>query len=55
MKVGIMQLNVLIGLSVLASVPAFAQDQTQCKAYFQVVRAREGSPGLSTSAASTPE
>jgi hypothetical protein len=46
MKVGLMQLNVLIGLALLASIPAPAQDQSQCKAYFQVVRAREGSPGL---------
>jgi hypothetical protein len=47
MKVNLIQLNVLIGLALLASIPAFAQDQSQCKAYFQVVRAGDGSPGLS--------
>lgn len=47
MKISLMQINILIGLALLASAPAFAQDQSQCKAYFQVVRAREGSPGLS--------
>jgi hypothetical protein len=29
------------------SIPAFGQDQTSCKAYFQVVHADAGSPGLS--------
>jgi len=33
-------------LAVVAAVPAFGQDQSSCKAYFQVVRATADSPGL---------
>jgi hypothetical protein len=35
-----------IVLAMLASVPALAQDQAACKAYFQVLRGESGKPGL---------
>src|ERR1700733_9020167 len=34
--------------SIFTSIPAFAQDQSSCKAYFQVLRADAGMPGLRT-------
>ncbi len=37
----------VIALALVASTPVFAQDQA-CKAFFQVVRAEAGSPGLRT-------
>jgi hypothetical protein len=37
---------VLAALALLASMPALAQDQSSCKAFFQVLQAEEGSPGL---------
>jgi hypothetical protein len=40
-----MKFTVVVALAMLATIPAFGQDQTSCKAYFQVVHA--GSPGLS--------
>lgn len=43
-----MKLTVVVALAMLGSIPALAQDQTSCKAYFQVVRADSGSPGLRT-------
>lgn len=42
-----MKITVLVALAMLVSIPAFGQDQTSCKAYFQVVHAEAGSPGLS--------
>ena len=33
-------------LVLLASIPALAQDQSSCKAFFQVLQAEAGSPGL---------
>jgi hypothetical protein len=41
-----MKLSVLVVLSMLGSLPALAQDQSSCKAFFQVLRADEGTPGL---------
>lgn len=43
-----MKFTVVVALGLLGSIPAFGQDQTSCKAFFQVVRAQAGSPGLST-------
>jgi len=43
-----MKFTVAFALLLLGSIPAFGQDQASCKAFFQVVRAQEGSPGLST-------
>jgi hypothetical protein len=37
---------VVFVLAILGSLPALAQDQASCKAYFQVLRADEGMPGL---------
>jgi len=42
-----MKFTVVVALAMVASIPAFAQDQASCKAYFQVVHAEAGSPGLS--------
>jgi hypothetical protein len=36
----------LLALTVLGSIPAMAQDQASCKAYFQVMQAVAGTPGL---------
>jgi hypothetical protein len=36
-----------VALAIVASIPAFGQDQGSCKAFFQVVRARAEPPGLS--------
>jgi len=41
-----MKVTIVVALAMLASIPAFGQDQASCKAYFQVVRADAGSPGL---------
>jgi hypothetical protein len=43
-----MRFTVVVALAMLGSMPAFGQDQTSCKAFFQVVRADRGSPGLVT-------
>jgi hypothetical protein len=45
-----MKLSVLIVvvLAMLGSFPALAQDQASCKAYFQVLEADKGMPGLRT-------
>jgi hypothetical protein len=37
---------VIIVLAMLAPLAAFAQDESSCKAYFQVLRAEAGTPGL---------
>ena len=42
-----MKFTIAFAVAILASIPAFGQDQASCKAYFQVLRAQEGSPGLS--------
>jgi hypothetical protein len=41
-----MKLSILVVLAVLVSLPAHAQDQSSCKAYFQVLRADSKAPGL---------
>jgi hypothetical protein len=41
-----MKILVLVALTVLGSIPALAQDQASCKAFFQVLRADAGMPGL---------
>lgn len=41
-----MKLFVIVALAMLAAIPAFAQGQTPCKAFFQVLRADAGAPGL---------
>lgn len=41
-----MKFTIAFVVALLASIPAFAQEQASCKAYFQVLRAHEGSPGL---------
>jgi hypothetical protein len=41
-----MKIFVLVALAALVSNPALAQDQASCKAYFQVLRADAGTPGL---------
>jgi hypothetical protein len=38
----------LVALAMLGPIPALAQDQASCKAFFQVLRADRGSPGLRT-------
>jgi hypothetical protein len=42
-----MKFAAAVALAIVASIPAFGQDQTSCKAFFQVVRARAESPALS--------
>lgn len=42
-----MKFTAVVAAAILASIPAFGQD-TSCKAFFQVVHARAGSPGLVT-------
>jgi hypothetical protein len=42
----LMKFFALVALTVLGSIPAMAQDQASCKAYFQVLRAVAGTPGL---------
>jgi len=39
---------VLVALAMLGSIPALAQDRPSCKAFFQVLRADAGTPGLRT-------
>ena len=41
-----MKLFIVVALGILTSIPAFAQDQSSCKAYFQVLRGESGTPGL---------
>ena len=41
-----MKFTIVVGLALLASVPVLGQDQPSCKAYFQVLQADAGSPGL---------
>lgn len=43
-----MKTFVLVALAMLGSIPAFAQDQSSCKAYFQVLHGDSGTPGLTT-------
>jgi len=43
-----MKICVLVALAMFGSIPALAQDQASCKAFFQVLRADSGSPGLRT-------
>lgn len=42
-----MRLIAAIALAMLLSIPAYAQGAASCKAYFQVLRAESGTPGLS--------
>ncbi len=41
-----MKYAVIVSLAMLASIPAVAQDQASCKAYFQVLWTEAGAPGL---------
>jgi len=41
-----MKLLLLVALTMLGAIPALAQDQPSCKAFFQVLRADAGTPGL---------
>ena len=41
-----MKIFVLTILTVLGAVPAFAQERASCKAFFELLRADEGTPGL---------
>jgi hypothetical protein len=41
------KLFVVIALATLGAIPVLAQDQAPCKAFFQVLRADSGAPGLS--------
>ena len=43
-----MKMLVLAALAMFGAIPALAQDQAPCKAYFQVLRADAGTPGLLT-------
>ena len=43
-----MKIFVLVALAMLGSIPALAQDQASCNAFFQVLRAEAGTPGLRT-------
>jgi hypothetical protein len=43
-----MKIFVLVALAMLGSIPASAQDQASCNAFFQVLRAEAGTPGLRT-------
>jgi hypothetical protein len=43
-----MKMLVLVALAMLGWVPSFAQNQASCKAFFQVLQAEAGSPGLRT-------
>src|ERR1700722_15629187 len=42
----VMKIYVLVAVAMFASLPALAQDQSSCKAYFQVLHAEAGTPGL---------
>jgi len=41
-----MKIYVIAAVAIFGSLPALAQDQASCKAYFQVLRADAGMPGL---------
>jgi len=41
-----MKVSAAVVLAILGSMPALAQDQTSCRAYFQVLQADSGTPGL---------
>src|SRR5579863_248338 len=41
-----MKVFVLLAVAMSAGFPALAQDQSSCKAYFQVLRGESGTPGL---------
>src|SRR5579863_6349999 len=41
-----MKILFLVAAAMLGSIPAIAQDQSSCRAYFQVLRADAGMPGL---------
>jgi hypothetical protein len=41
-----MRFAAVVALAILGSIPAFGQDQSSCEAFFQVVHAEAGSPGL---------
>jgi hypothetical protein len=41
-----MKYAILVAIAMLAPLGAFAQDDASCKAYFQVLRAQSGTPGL---------
>ena len=43
-----MRFLLLVALAVFGSIPACAQDQASCKAFFQVLKADAGVPGLRT-------
>jgi hypothetical protein len=43
-----MKFLVLVVLAMLGAIPALAQDQASCKAFFQLLRADAGTPGLRT-------
>jgi hypothetical protein len=43
-----MKSSIFVVLAMLVSFPALAQDQASCKAYFQVLQADAGMPGLRT-------
>jgi len=43
-----MKICVLVALAMLGAIPALAQDQASCKAFFQLLRADAGTPGLRT-------
>jgi len=42
------KLFLVVALATLGAMPVFAQDQAPCKAFFQVLRADSGTPGLRT-------
>jgi hypothetical protein len=44
----VVKLFVVIALATLGAMPVLAQDQAPCKAFFQVLRADSGTPGLRT-------
>jgi hypothetical protein len=44
----VVKLFVVIALATLGAIPVLAQDQAPCKAFFQVLRADSGTPGLRT-------
>lgn len=43
-----MKICVFVAVAMLGSIPAFAQNQASCKAFFQVLQADSGMPGLRT-------
>jgi hypothetical protein len=44
----VMKFFVVFALARMGSIPVLAQDQASCKAFFQVLRAEAGTPGLHT-------